>query len=161
GRFRRGQPDGDRIERLHLCLLQHQKRTTAMKAVIWAMFLFLPGTAAAITPAELIEQAKRSVASSEKDPDRARAGLAHLMARHPEIAFGTPIERTSTASDVLPIFIVRLDQLKTFTESSVATDFLTPTGRAYWRVYYPSSTPGDRRVTLSSVELRQVPGGWE
>jgi hypothetical protein len=131
-----------------------------MRVFVGAMFLLLSGAAVAITPAEFIDQAKRVAASSKDQAVVATTSLADLMKRHPEMKLGASITiKTPTAdSEVLPIFVVDLAQIKDFPAKGL-TNCLMPTGRAYWLVY--PEIGEDRHVTVSSVELKPIPGGWQ
>lgn len=132
-----------------------------MKAAVVAILFLATQVHAAITAAAFIDQGRKPVAESREAAEVARTRLGDLIARHADIKVGVQIETMNTNSEVLPIYVVGLDALKGFANGSKATDFMKPTGRAYWLVYYPANNPLDHHVTLSSVELRQTPTGWQ
>lgn len=126
--------------------------------VVLVILWFVPQVRAAITAAELMDQARDTVVvPSASAALQARTRLQGLIERYPDMQFGSKVSRTRTASDGLAIYHVRLDQLRAFSDKSVATDLMTPTGRAHWQVYYPA---GPNVVTLSSLEVVEGPTGW-
>lgn len=129
------------------------------KIVLFAIVWLVPEVGAAITAAQLMNQARETVVvPSQAAALEARTRLLGLIERYPDTQFAMNVKRTSTVPDGLAIYHVRLDQLRIFKDTSVATDMLMPTGRAHWQVYYPA---GPNAVTVSSVEVVEGPGGWK
>jgi hypothetical protein len=132
-----------------------------IKTAAVALLLVHAPLAAAITAADFIQQAKKSVASSNEAAQAARLRLATLLARDHDIHSSVEVEMTRSIPGALPIYIVPLDRLRTFDEHTVALDILTPANRVYYLVSYPiDSLPTGHRATLSSVELMNTPIGW-
>lgn len=130
-----------------------------MKAAALAVFLLVSCADAN----RFIQDARERAARSEAAADKALAGLTDLATRRPDLELGVNrvvTQREAARRDVLPIRIVRLDDLVNFTGETDATEVLTESGCAYWRVYYhlPQSAPN--RAFLSSVEVRNTPSGW-
>jgi hypothetical protein len=131
-----------------------------VKAPLFTILVLLAALpAAALTPAEFLEQAAASSSQSKSAMDAARNRLLALMGRYPDFPLGVSIDGPNSASDALPVYIAPLDRLKTFTPGSVVFDALLPTNRILWLVYYPG--PGKGKSVVSSVQLTQTPVGWE